>query len=349
MATPTIPERRLLAAGASKSNQAWGTAMAIVAPYGILLEGDGGLARTQPYLPANEADTPLAKEGDFGPIDPVDFAPEFTMRYDPGAIGVLLSQVFGATAGLGVSQGSGVYEHHIYWATENYGEICTFAIERPSKIFEVASAKPYAADFSIADGLLKGTISLRGNTVINTSSVNTLTQMDALTYRTRGNRCKFSQCVISMNDQTSGDVGATTALEVSDLSIHYERPQDGLPVAGQNYIIEPAENAHPIITVSLTFPRMNTVNNAFFAEFIAETEKKMRIWFTGGTAGGALPYCFKFWFPRLRITAINYPWDEVVPGSMTLQAEEAATAPTAMTYAVPYIILQNLASADYLG
>jgi len=348
MATPTVPERRLMAAGASKSNQAWGTAMAIVAPYGILLEGDGGLARTQPYLPANEADTPLAKEGDLGPIDPVDFAPEFAWRYDPGALGILLAQVFG-TAGLPGNQGSGVYEHIIRWATENYGEFCTFAIERPSKIFEVASAKPYAADFSIADGLLKGTISLRGNTLIDTSAVNTLTQMDALTYRTRAHRCKFSQCVISMNDQTGGDVGATTALEVSDLSIHYERPQDGVPKAGSEFIIEPAENAHPIITVTLTFPRMNTVNNAYFAEFHAETEKKMRIWFTGGIAGAALPYYFKFWFPRLRITAISYPWDEVVPGSITLQAEEAATAPTAMTYAVPYIILQNLASADYLG
>jgi len=349
MATPTVPERRLLAAGATKSNQAWGTAMAIVSPYGILLEGDGGLARTQPYLPANEADTPLAKEGDLGPIDAVDFAPEFTWRYDPGPLGILLAQLFGTTGGTGTAIGGGVYEHSLIWATENYGEFCTFAIERPSKIFEVASAKPYAADFSIADGLLKGTISLRGNTLINTSTVNTLTQMDALTYRDRGNRIKFSQCDIRMNNQGAGDASSETALEVSDLSMHFERPHDGVPKAGSESIIEPAENAHPIITVSLNFPRMNTVNNAYFADFIAETEKKMRIYFTGEIAGAAHRYDFKLWFPRLRITAINYPWDEVVPGSMTLQAEEAAAAPIAMAYAVPYAHFQNLASADYLG
>ncbi|MCK4759724.1 MAG: hypothetical protein KAT69_06715, partial [Candidatus Aminicenantes bacterium] len=67
-ATPTIPQRRLLAAGAIKSAQIWGTADAI--SEGMLIEGDGGLARTQPYLPAREADTPFVMEGDLGNIEP---------------------------------------------------------------------------------------------------------------------------------------------------------------------------------------------------------------------------------------------------------------------------------------
>jgi len=155
---------------------------------------------------------------------------------------------------------------------------------------------------------------------------------------------------LTMNDQTGGDVGAESTLEVSDLTVHYERPHDSVHKGGSDFIIEPAENAHPIVTVELTFPRMNAVNNAFFTtDFIAEVEKKMRIWFTGALIGGGLYNQLKLWFPRLRVTAIDYPWDEVVPGSMTLQSEEAASAPTAMAYARPYLILQNGLSTDYLA
>ena len=51
-----------------------------------------------------------------------------------------------------------------------------------------------------------------------------------------------------MNSQIAGDVSSETALEFSDMSIHYERPQDSVHKAGSASIIEPAENGHPIIT-----------------------------------------------------------------------------------------------------
>lgn len=346
-ATPTIPQRRLLAAGAKKSAQVWGTAEALGAGYGMLIEGDGGLARSQAYFPAKEADTPFPIEGDLGNIDPVDFAPAFTARYDPGALGILIAQLFG-TAGAPVAAGNG-WRHSFLWAEENYGEFCTFAIERPSKIFEVASAKPYMLDLNIADGFLKGTIGLRGNTLINTSLVNTLTQMDALTYADRGHRIKFSELSVYMTYQTNAsNPDQTTAIECSDISMHFERPHDSPYQAGSQFIIEPMENAHPIITMTLKFPRMNAINNAYFADFIAETEKKACIWFHGPVLQGAQLYEFDFYFPRLRVISIDYPFDEVVPGSMTLQAEYAATY-TGFMSPLPYIRPVNLRTTDYLA
>lgn len=350
MAIPTIAQKRLLAAGVIKSDESWGTAKAIAAAGGILIESDGGLSRSQPYLPAKESDTPFVMEGDLGPIDPVDFAPAFTMRYDPGGLGILIAQLFG-TAGSPSDLGNGVYSHTFQWNDENYGEFCTFAIERPSKIFEVASAKPYMLDLNIADGFLKGTIGLRGNTLINTSAVNTLTQMDALTYKDRGNRIKFSQVEININDQSGGNLNAESALEVSDFTVHYERPHDGLHGAGSPSIIEPAQNGQPIITVTLNFPRMNDVNDAYFADFIAETEKKLQIKCTGAIAGtgGSLTFTFLMRFPRMRIIPpVDYPFDDIVPATIQLQAEKAASNPTGMDYAQPFIFLSNERSTDYL-
>ncbi|MBU2177653.1 MAG: hypothetical protein KJ556_21385 [Gammaproteobacteria bacterium] len=350
MTTPTLPLRRLLAAGAKKSAQVWGTAEALGAAFGMLIEGDGGLSRKQPYLPAKEADTPFVLEGDLGNIDPVDFAPAFTMRYDPGALGILIAQLF-ATAGAPSEVATG-YAHILKWAEENYGEFATFAVERASKIFEVASAKPHMLDLNIGDGLLKGTIGLRGNTLINTSAVNTETQMDALTYADRANRVKFSHLSVYMVDQDlAADPDTTAALELSDISLHFERPHDAEHKAGSESIIEPAENAHSIITVTMKFPRMNAVNAAHFAKFIAETEKKAYVWFTGNLLPGdaVQHYELQFYFPRLRITSIDYPFDEIVPGTIVLQAEEAAANPDGFGFAIPYVRIVNKRSTDYLA
>ena len=347
MTTPAIPQRRLMAAG-FRNGAAWGTALETGAGLGALLESDGGLTRTQPYLPALEADSPFPVEGDLGPIDPIAFAPEFSMRYDLGGLGVALAKFFG-TAGNPNAQGDSMYQHTFWWDNEIYGNFVTFALEKLSKIFEVPSAKPTAFDLSIADGFLKGSLSFIGNTLIDNSAVNEATEMDAITYATRGNRIKFSQGNIYMNDQSAGDVANETALVISDLAVHYERPHDGLHGAGSASIIEPMENGAPIVTVTLTFPRMSTINNLYFTtDFIAEVEKKILIDFIGNVPNAALPYRLKMYFPRMRIISCEYTWDDIIPASITLQAEKAASDPTGMSYMIPVMVTDNGRTTDYL-
>lgn len=349
MTTPTTPQKRFLAAGAMKSAEAWGTADEITpALGGMLIESDGGLVRNQAYHPANEADSAFPKEGDLGNIDPVDFALEFFQRYDPGPIGILMAQLFGI-CGVPTAQGGDAFTQTMQWDDENDGEFCTFAIERRGTIFEVPSAKPYSFDLSIADGFLKGSIGLRGNSLVE-ATVNVYGIMDALTYKDRTNRIKFSQVMIDMNNQTAGDALAETDLIISDLSVHYERPIDGLYAAGGEGIIEPVQNGQPIITVTMTFPRMSAVNAAYFADFIAETEKKVRIEFIGIQMDpSAQHYTLRLFFPRMRITNIEYPFDEIVPATITLQAEEAVAAPSGMGFTKPYLMLANKRADKYIS
>ena len=347
MGTPDVAQRRLMAAG-FRNGAAWGTALETGAGLGALLESDGGLKRSQSYLPAKEADTPFPLEGDLGPIDPITFAPEFTMRYDLGGLGVALAKFFG-TAGNPNSQGDLMYQHSFWFDDEIYGNFVTFALEKLSKIFEVPSAKPVAFDLSIAEGFLKGKLSFIGNTLIDNSTVNEDDEMSAITYATRGNRIKFSQGNIYMNDQVDGDPASGAALEISDLAVHFERPHDSPLKAGSNSIIEPMENGVPIITIILTFPRMNSTNNAYFStDFIAEVEKKILIDFIGNVPNTVLPYRFKMYFPRMRVIDAPSDWEEIIANGLTLQSEKAASEPTGMTSLIPKLVIDNTRTTDYL-
>jgi len=350
MATPTQPERRLLAAGAKKSTAAWGTAVALGAGNGILLESLSGLLFQREYTPQKTSDTPFVKSGDLGPIKPVDFTLSCDLQYDPGILGTLIALLWG-TAGAPTLVGATLtYKHVFQWADTQYGKFATFAAEYPGKIFEVASFKVMGWELSLAGGLIKCSLKCRGNTLIEDSAVNTLTQMDALTYTDRFNRVRFLNGSIKMNAQSGADVAAETALEVNALTMSYNREGHDAPViAGQEFIPEPVEGSHPNIKVKLGFPRFNAVNAAYLATFKAETAQKMLIAFTGALIETTYYYSYKFYFPRLMMMHPEPAWEDIIKNGLELVAEEAATAPTAMTYTRPYVEIQNKQSTDFLA
>ena len=347
MATPTLPIRRLLAAGLIKG-AAWGTAVALGAGGGVLVLEGAGLDRSQPYLPAEEMDTDFPFEGDLGLIDPVSFTIPFHVRYDGGRLWTAIAGFFG-TAGTPTNN-TGSFTHTLAWANEIVGNFITYAEEFPNQIYEVASAKVKAVEITVDGGLIRGSIECVGNTLINTSTINTLTQMDALTYVDRGNRVKFSQGSVKINAQAGADVSAETALaSLASFTIRFERPSDEVPGLGSQTIQEGVDGPSPVVTVTLSFNRMNATNDDLFATMIAETEQKMAVSFTGALITGALYYGLAFNFPRLRVIKATPINDQVTRFEASFRAEQATAAPTGMTLALPYIVLSNTASADYLA
>jgi len=355
MATPTSPQTRLHARGFVKSAQTWGTAEALGATDEVKLNGNSGLQPpTYPIIGTNESNLPFIKDADFGNQDPVEIAAPIDWRYEMGAAGRILAMIFG-TAGAPADL-TGAYKHTFQWKTDIAALFGTWAEERAAKIFESASVKPYKAEFSFTDALLKAVLSMRGDSCINTSAVNTATQMDALTCPAEpflSTRIRFKQGSVKMNAQAGADVASETALQINDFTISYERPiEGGIHAVGSEKIIEPFEegqSGHDLVSIKLNFPRSNTVNQAFFATFLAETEQKMLIKFTGALITGALYYDMAFFFPRLRIKNVTYDDEGIEVASMELIAEEAAAAPTGMDYALPYMEIVNLATTDYLA
>jgi hypothetical protein len=350
MATPTGPERRFLAVGAKKGGT-WGTAIALGAGNELLVTGMSGFTPQRDYDPHEEADTPFIKSGSLGDYKPVDFTLQFLMRYNLGQLGTLIALLAG-TAGTPSTLVTGAYKHVLQFADSQLGLFATVVAEYPSNIYECASVKVMEWHIKLNKGLIEAELKCRGNLIITTSTVNTLTQIDALTYTgTRDAEIRYSQAMIKMNVQSGGDVATETPLPgVNSLEISYKRGgHDGLYPAGQNYIMESSEGKHPQFSIKLGFGRMDAVNGAHLATALAETTQKMLIKFTGNLIATTYYNDLALYFPRLKMKTPTPSWDAIVKNGIELEVEEAGAVPTGMTYTRPYIEMINIQATDYLA
>jgi hypothetical protein len=246
----------------------------------------------------------------------------------------------------------GVYKHVMDWA-DYISLFGTFAVERPGTILEVPSAMPMKYNLKVAGGLLKGSIGLRGDTVVVVGATNTDSEMTALTYRDKSNRIKFGHGVVRMNAEADGALDSNDVLEVSDIDIAYERMIDDVHAAGSDSIILPREKGFKM-TVKVTLPRDSAANQAYLATFLAMTAQKMDITFTSPVvAGSGLYYSRTYAFPRLKFTEPPVaPLADIMTTVLTGEAEEsiAEGGPTGMTgHYRPYIEAVNLQSTGYLA
>jgi hypothetical protein len=355
MATPTGAARRLLAAGYSHkaAGTAWGTAVALGATMGLNCKAVSGFNRSQDLLVAAEIDNPIPFSGSLDSIKPIDFTVTTDMLYAPGVLGTMIAQLFG-TAGAPATVDTSGRTHTFQWADGIDGIYGTFACEMPGMIWESASVKPLEWSLkSSGGGFVQSETKCRGNTLIDTSAVNTLTQMDALTYDDRGSkgRITFKQQAVRMNAESGATLEGTTPLNAMGVEVSFKRTGfDGVIPAGASSILEPAEGGYPDIRVKLNFAHFDAANAAYLATAIAETTQKMTITYTGLVLAGAATayHSLKLYFPRLRMLMPEAGFDEIVKNGVELIAEAAAAAPTGMTYLRPSLDLTNTRTTDYL-
>ena len=354
MATPTGPERRFLAAGARKAGT-WRTALALGATYGLNCKSISGFNPVRDTLVAAEIDNPLPFSGALDVYKPPEITIGTDFLYAPGMLGMLIAQLFGTAGAPAGPADTSAYTHTLQWADSNWGKFSTLGVEMPGIIFECPSAKPTEWTLKSKEGgFVQSELKCRGNKVIDSSTVNTLTQMDALTYDDRGSmgRVMFGDQRVYMNGQAVGtDVLATTALEVSEVEAGYKRTgHDGVVAAGYSDTQELAEGGYPDIRIKLKFAHMDAVNKLFLATAISEVTQKMAIRFTGTVLAGSstVYHALTLYFPRMRMLCPEASFDDIVSLGVELIAEEASSAPTGMSYVRPYLTLVNKWTTDYL-
>jgi len=352
MATPTGTERRFLAAGAKKA-ATWRTAVALGAGFGLNCKAIAGMNPSRDFMVSQEVDLPLPTVGALNVYKPADITISTDMLYSPGALGTLIAELFGTAGAPSGPTDTTAYTHTFQWANTNLGLFSTLCMEVPGKIFECASVKPIEWTLKSAQGgIVQSDLKVRGNKIIDSSGTNGATQIDALTYDERINPMTYSVQSVKMNDQSAGDVAGGTQLEVSNVEISFKRTgQDAIVTAGNDNIQEPAEAGYPDIRVKLKFAHMDTVNNLWLAKAIAETTQKILIKFTSPNLAGAATvyYSLSLYFPRMRMLCPEVSWDDIVNVGLELVAEEAAAAPTGMTYTRPYAVFVNKRTTDYLA
>ena len=245
------------------------------------------------------------------------------------------------------------YLHSFTLKNTAVGLFGTYATEKGATIHTVPTFKVMKGSFSVNAGLIKATFGLRGISVVDDSALPaafTSTTVDGNTHA----RAKFTQAVFQMNAQTGLDFdgGGADIIRPKSFTLEIERKMDSEHVAGVQTIVEPVENDKPSVKLTMEFPRMDTANAAYFAEWIAATEKKADLIITGPAIEGGYNYYLKFQFPRLVIEDVEYADSKIIPAKIVLRGVTAdSPGPTGMTgLTLPvYVGLMNGRSADYLA
>jgi hypothetical protein len=233
------------------------------------------------------------------------------------------------------------YLHSLVLLNTTSGIFGTYATEKFTKIITVPSFKVMKGTLSVANGLIKAAFNLRGNKVVDDSALpaafTNTTVVGNMHYR-----AKFSATVFQMNAQNGADFdgGGADVIRPKSFTLEIERKMDSEHVSGSTSIIEPRENDKPSVKLTMEFPRMDTANAAYFAAWLAGTEKKADIKVTGPVIEAAHAYYLKFQFPRLIIEDVEYADSKIIPAKIVLRGVTADAAPTGMTGVLVPVVAQ---------
>ncbi len=320
-------ERRLNKT-AFKKGVTWGTEVDVnVAGTGLLALNAGAPKLSMSGIEEESAASANETDLDFAEVNASDFSCDVDYRYN-GIENILLAMLMG-TAGTPAQQGATTaYLHTLQMANSRAGLFGTYATEKLGKIHVVPSLKVMKYTLSLNKGLLKASFGVRGDRVIDNSSV--ITAMSSVTYPDKHNRARFYQGVWRMNAQSGAALATGDIIKPKSFQLEIDVPMDSERENGR-YIVEPRENGKPKVKLTLEFPRMDTVNDDYFSEWMAETEKKLDLTLTGALIASTYYYGKIFQFPRLKIEDVEYADSNVIPAKLVLRGLEADAAPTGMT------------------
>ena len=219
-------------------------------------------------------------------------------------------------------------------ATSKTGRYATIVRDKSLYISEISGAKFTGFELTFGEaGRAEIRWAFLGDTEKTGSSVNTATQIAALTFPTLGLRAHFDDLVFRMNAQAGAALGVGDALKVSNLRVRFAQPLDVRYVGGQVTIIEPEEDGFPAFELELEFARFDSATDDYFAAHRDGTVYKADLTLTGPTLATG-NYGLLMQFPHVFVQSYAAP----VPGGagqiaprMSLVALSTTAAPTGMT------------------
>jgi hypothetical protein len=335
------------------------TALKVAGVWGTVIAGlDGagnGLLPLNPGVPKrnlqmieDESNSAFDVNLDVGNTNVSDFTLDFDYRWD-GIENVLLGLLMGVDTAPAQQGGTAAYLHTVTLSNSNVGKFASYAVEKGGDVHTVPSLKVLKATFSTANGLIRASFGLRGSEI--TSATTTLGS--TTTPSNAHIRAKFNQAVFRMNDYTVAGGGTTLGtghiVKPKAFTLEIERKFDTEHTSGSAYIIEPIENDKPGFKLTMEFPRMDATNAAYFANWLAGTDKKADIYITGPLAATAYPYVLRFEFPHLIIEDVEYADAKIVPAKVVLRGATADVAQTGLTGLLPLgVFLTNLRTASLI-
>jgi len=342
-------EKRLNKAAIKKATE-WGVVVAGLdgAGNGFLPLNPGSPKRNVQML-EDESASAFDVNLDIGPYGPSDFSLDFDYRWD-GLENILLGLLMGVDTAPAQQGGTAAYLHTITLVNSVVGLYGSYAVEKGDMVHTVPTFKVLKATLSTSGGLLKAAFNLRGSHITDATATLGSTTVPANSHI----RAKFQQAVFRMNDYTLAGGGTTLGaghvIKPKTFSLEIERKMDGEHVSGDQVIIEPIENDKPGVKLTMEFPRMDDTNAAYFAAWLAATDKKADIVVTGPLAAVGYYYVLNIQFPHLIIEDVEYADSKIIPAKIVLRGATADVAQTGITGLLPVgIFLTNLRVASLIA
>lgn len=317
----------------------WGTgaavATAVGAGDGLYVRDDLGIQLQQVYALDDSAGQSFIGSVQTGRTEAIQVAIPAYLHYNDAFQNVLWALTLG-TGGTSPTQvgTTTAYTNTFEPATNKTGRYATIVRDKVQQISEVPGVKFTGFDLTFGEGgRAEITWNGIGDTEKSDSTVNTSTQISALTFPALGLRAFMDQAVFRINAIGGAALQASDALPCSQIRVRFTQPMDSRHVAGQRTIIEPEEEGFPEITVELTLDRYQANTDDYFAGHRDVTAYKADLTLTGPTLAGT-NYGIAFKFPHV----VPQSYAAAVPGGanqvrpdMSLRALATSAAPTGFT------------------
>jgi hypothetical protein len=312
----------------------------------VYFESDAGMSTPATYVDDvsfGQTFVGPADVGDFAPSTPTwqgqayydhaDYILEALAMGSPNAVTVVSSQATNSLV---------AYSHIIDVAPNTNGRAITIATDKVNIVEELTSAKVAGWGLAVGTGgVMMKRISLIGAKSTLASTVNTRSAVAASAVAPAlANRVFRAQGVLRLNTQAAGSLSASDNQEVEDISLEFTRPLAPATVFAQNYTIEPLDDGFPTVTLSVRYPRANTVSvNSLYAAHQAGTAFKGSWTFTGLNINSTTTRSLALEFPHLEPVQ---PPDHAAQGAgqlrsaMVFRAKQATAAPTGFSHTRPF-------------
>lgn len=274
------------------------------------------------------------------------------LHYGDGWMNVLWALALG-TGGTAPSQvgTSTVYTNTFEIATNKTGRYATIVRDKVQYISEVPGAKVTGFELRTGEnGRFEIDFTFIGDTEKTGSTINTATQISALTFPTLGQRAFFDDLTFYLNTAGGGALGTTDIYKVTSVRVKFSQPLDVKHVGGVTTIVEPEESGFPEVEIEVTFPRFDATSDDFFAGHRDLTKYKAALNFAGPAITTATSYTMQWMFPYMYVKEFSAP----VPGGAgqstpraVFRALATTTAPTGFTGTTPIrIVTTGISSAN---
>src|SRR5262245_24423660 len=319
----------------------WGVAASVTK--GAYFASDAGLKLDPNILEDEPFGQSFIQTSDVGNIEAPDLKLKQQSRFNDFSY-ILDALAMGSPAAAAISTSTAgqttSWSHVIDLAPSIDGLGLTLAMDKQLYIEELTSAKVHGLMVEDGNGgLMETTYQLTGSKPTNISSVNINSTVAGATYPALSNRMLKKQGVFRMNLNTAGALGSTDAVTAESIKFTYMRPIDKSFPFGQDYVMEPADNGFPDISIEVEYPRMNTISaNSLFAGLSLGTAFKADWTFTGDFINSTDTYKVLFQFPYIQCTehqaATSGP--KQIKPKATFKARLATTSPTGMAFVNPF-------------